>query len=1058
MRLPFNILTKTYVKPDIYLCETDKTKICKLETSNTNAILKFNSYSELTFEVGRFYSDLISGETLVFPYYEKIEAPRLVYVEGIAYFEIQTPELSADGIKESKDITAYSLEYTLAQKYLENFYINTGEIGSVEVTYADEKYNSINPDLIKPVVLYDPSNKELSLLHLVLEKIYGWEIGYVDLSLQKLSRTFEIDRLSVYDFLMNEVCAQFNCYIVFDTINNKINVYAESLSETLPGDGVTTEFVLTTPFSELGTVSIDGYKTTRYTYNPITGKLIFDEAPKDGVSIKVTDGALAEWETDVFIGFDNLSQEINISYDADEIKTVLTVKGAEDLDIREVNMGLPYLVDLSYFHHPDWLGQDLFDAYNQYLKDYNALQNTYEDNAKEINAIYDEISYEQNRMSSDDVGIVVLQQNITPTTVGQYFVRGGTAPNYYYEEKKLPDDYNANESYYLFEGKGLNLTESDVSYLYAALQEYFRTYFNERSIDMEKLNECNTYFSFAQNDFDNMCDALKNIDTFMTPASIVKKNIESTLDSEFIFACVNRFLDIVWNQLGSCPLEYCYKKAYTKLQTTAMEAGWGNVDSAEYGNYFAVYLLVKSIERALINRNNKINNLYKQMQLLQDANGNIGSGLDLDAYFKQRYPDKHKQFMTRLSAFLREDEYTDDNFVETGLETLEELYQTKRELKECGKIELSKLSQPKLQFSMTMANIYALPEFATMAEQFKLGNVIKVEIRRGYIKQSRLLQINIGLDDLSDFSCEFGDLTSFKTQSDIHADLLSQAISAGKSVASNASYWTKGTDQVNEIGLRIQRGLLDAATSIKSIDGTQGVEIGNYGIMLRKTDSETQEYDPEQGWITNNKFLYSNDAFKTVKSVFGKYKIDDDEYWGLLAEAVIAGYIEGSKIKGGTIQIGEYDDEPGRFAFEVDEKGNVSMLGGAVQFTETENSIERVYESMEVTSKDIEGLKDQVANIKDKNMYDVKVFVDGPTTMVNVTDTAILTCKVYAWDTDITDTIDASEFYWVRSSNKPERDEIWNAMPEHQGVKTIIIGVDDIDENVSFNCQVNLPE
>ena len=77
------------------------------------------------------------------------------------------------------------------------------------MTYADEKYNSINPDLIKPVVLYDPSNKELSLLHLVLEKIYGWEIGYVDVSLQKLSRTFEIDRLSVYDFLMNEVCAQF---------------------------------------------------------------------------------------------------------------------------------------------------------------------------------------------------------------------------------------------------------------------------------------------------------------------------------------------------------------------------------------------------------------------------------------------------------------------------------------------------------------------------------------------------------------------------------------------------------------------------------------------------------------------------------------------------------------------------------------------------------------------------------------------------------------------------------------------------------------------------------
>ena len=59
---------------------------------------------------------------------------------------------------------------------------------------------------------------------------------------------------------------------------------------------------------------------------------------------------------------------------------------------------------------------------------------------------------------------------------------------------------------------------------------------------------------------------------------------------------------------------------------------------------------------------------------------------------------------------------------------------------------------------------------------------------------------------------------------------MAQAISAGKSVASNKSYWDKGSDTANNIDLRIQRGLLDAATSIKSMDATQGVEIDNYGI------------------------------------------------------------------------------------------------------------------------------------------------------------------------------------------------------------------------------------
>ena len=91
MRLPKNVLTNTFRKLNVYLCETDKTKICKLETSNMQASLKFNSYSELSFEVGRTYNDNFTGETKINPFYDKIEALRLVYLEGFGYFEIQGP-------------------------------------------------------------------------------------------------------------------------------------------------------------------------------------------------------------------------------------------------------------------------------------------------------------------------------------------------------------------------------------------------------------------------------------------------------------------------------------------------------------------------------------------------------------------------------------------------------------------------------------------------------------------------------------------------------------------------------------------------------------------------------------------------------------------------------------------------------------------------------------------------------------------------------------------------------------------------------------------------------
>jgi hypothetical protein len=283
MRLPKDIISGNYTKPRIFLCETNKEKICQLDTTNTHASLRFNTYSELSFDVARVYNDIITGKTTVNPYFDKIEAPRIICLEGIGCFEIQGPDFSADGIKESKAITAYSLEYSLAQKYLTNFFINTGKIGSVEVMYAEEHSPTgvIDIETMKQVVFYDPDLPELSLLHLVFEGIYGWKIGNVDYSLRTMCRTFEIERESVYDFLMNEVCSKFNCYIVFDTINNIINFYAESQTQKFIGDGVTNEFTILPPFEQLGSVSVDGYKTTIYTYNPSTGKLILNDTPQD---------------------------------------------------------------------------------------------------------------------------------------------------------------------------------------------------------------------------------------------------------------------------------------------------------------------------------------------------------------------------------------------------------------------------------------------------------------------------------------------------------------------------------------------------------------------------------------------------------------------------------------------------------------------------------------------------------------------------------------------------------------------------------------------------------
>lgn len=860
MQLPFNLLTNTYDRPRCFLCETNKEKICLLETSNMSGTFKFNSYSELNFDVARVYNEMITGETKVNPFYNKVEALRLIFLEGFGYFELQDPEIDSDGIKEIKSLTAYSLEYTLSQKYLELFKINMGTVDSVEVLYAEEHGNST----IIPVTLYNPRIPELSLLHLILEKVYGWKIGHVDVSLQTMSRQFDVNRESVYDFIMNEICEKFNCYAIFDTVNNTINLYSEAITNKFTSNGLTNTFVLSPAFAEIGTVSIDGYKTINYTYNRHTGELVLGSVPVLGAMIEVTDGSLSGWETDVYVTFDNLAQQMNISYSSDDIKTVLTVKGADDLDIREVNNGLPYIVDLSYFYdkNKEWMGEDLHDAYTKYLKKCTASQTRYKTNSQNIIELSNRISYETNRLS-----LQYSQASVTSDTVGTYYVRGGdTSSGYYYTEVFLPSDYIAGTVYY--STLTTDLTEEKVADLYEAL----KTYYNTESVD--DLTALADGFSFMKT---NTITSLSNT---LQSTSVSDENKDNA---------VIAFFNEMWDQLGLIPLKTLYLAPYKEVQTVNVSAGWSEKDNDNYGLYYPVVLIIKSLETAIQKRTFTIDTLTESMTEYSNANYKIGDEL----LIANNFTDEQ---MVRLSAFLREDEYTDDNFVATGNESTEELFKLKQELLECGRIELSKLCEPCLKFSMSLANIYALPEFKPIVRQFQLGNVIKVALRPDYVKHARLMEVNLNFEDFSDFSCTFGDLVSTRSQSDLHADLLSQAVSAGKTVASNASYWNKGTDTASSIDVRLQQGLLNAATEIKAIDGTQNAFIDKYGIHLQDIDLNTGEVSPEQGWIVNNKILYSDDAFKTTKSVFGKYTIDDETYWGLCADKIRCEFIKGVEL------------------------------------------------------------------------------------------------------------------------------------------------------------------
>lgn len=1276
MILPKDLLSESYRKPKVILCQTNKDKICQLDATGLTGTFKFNSYSEISFNVASIYHDLITGEQKRTPYYDYIEGLRLVYLEGFGYFQLQNPELYSDGIQEYKQINAYSLEYTLSQKYLETFIINKGDVG--------DTIGSIDG-----VVLYNPLDVDHSLLHLVLQKAYGWTIGHVDDELASQSRSFEVDRESIYDFIMNDMCDTFKCYVEFDTINNTVNVYSENEIERFIGDGETDTFKLSNGISETTTVTINGHVVTQYKYNEDTKELVLTPAPAQGDIVEVTDEFKHKYDTDIIIAFENLSNEMKVNYSSDDIKTVLTVKGADDLDIRNVNFGLPTIMNLDYYCTPEWMGEKLYNEYLSYVdkqdkymsgfysrditgsteetfnvettkesfvvgntqefiaegsqESFNAngdvsyfnidkAQVTYLINSvstentidlsqhkdkvivsvsvgeNEINSYTLEnyrltVNYEVNpgdeiivklvnnkfaapqvkdRILSVDIDssniqdysfsfinniltinelkvlyngtqvilksvdkyfilnkegratsvfidgieigdsefyyagnkLTITSNVITPESniivefvdpsfhltiggrISSVSINGKKIENYSFDESKrmlIIDDeslisnckvsveiinnmfylsnFQENVSLYVYvneietknyELKNNELTIKDTLKIEDTVSaEYTDNHFQisgdiglrhvveKESADgsSESIQEGTGY------EYDDTTKILtinvplkngekivvKNIDTTNAlrvvqsnakEGEILLEDVTPTLKSyepkvgdyvikiESYTTILKQLYELIDKQLteeNSVPDEYeiteiklnpdnfndgdkflpeadiehlgnvykitnqekivdesggvsyndiahkyyvCEMKMsiyvdddgkeqqqykyvwnerelvfggdginslkeridiYSAINDIQIAAEWDQKpqDSDEYQSYSDNLKKLQDTKKELEEKQKAVYGIEEEIKSIQDKIKTISEDVNVNRNFSSESLD-------RLSLFLREDEYSDDCFCTTDIDTDLDIINTQKELLVAGYKKLKTISRPTLSFSASMKNIYAIPEFEPILHQFKLGNFIKVRIRKDFIKKARLLEVQLDFDDLSNFSCTFGDLLSAKDQGDIHADLLAQAINAGKAVASGSANWQKGYNVATAIDEKIKQGLIDATTSIKSNSAGQDISWDNYGIHLRKVVDGI--LDKHEGWITNNKFLYSDDNFQTTKSVFGNYTIEGETYWGILAGCVSAGLIEGSHIVGGEIRIGLQED--GTYAFKVDKDGTVTMNKG----------------------------------------------------------------------------------------------------------------------------------
>jgi len=216
--------------PEVILCKASGERIGVLNLIQLTLDEKLNEPNELNFTV------MLYQDEARCPYYEYIQEMMYIEIPGDSRYVISTVNISSEGSRnEKKTVLAKSYEWMLSTRFLQDFYINTGEVESIDgVNFR-------------------------TLLSLCIDELFPeWMIGTIPANIATMQRSFEVSRTSVYDFLMTEVSEAFEVIFIFNSYAKTINVQAKSSFGVDSGVMVSYENLLKTTTMDL---NVDEIKT-----------------------------------------------------------------------------------------------------------------------------------------------------------------------------------------------------------------------------------------------------------------------------------------------------------------------------------------------------------------------------------------------------------------------------------------------------------------------------------------------------------------------------------------------------------------------------------------------------------------------------------------------------------------------------------------------------------------------------------------------------------------------------------------------------------------------------
>ena len=350
------------------------------------------------------------------------------------------------------------------------------------------------------------------------------------------------------------------------------------------------------------------------------------------------------------------------------------------------------------------------------------------------------------------------------------------------------------------------------------------------------------------------------------------------------------------------------KAANEQAQAVSMKAGYGDPGdpngSAEEKRknqmyreqYLPVYNRIQAIDAEITVRQGEVDAVQAQIDAVDAQMNAIVQRASIPNNFTE---EQYKE----LAKFIREDELSSSNYIVTDTMTEDERHEMLLDMLHFGEEELAKVSQPTLEFSVDMANIYLIPEFDGLSDKFEPGNYLYVYLRDDYYVKARIQSIEEDMINPENFKATFGNLMKTKVGKQLQdvTKALKLSTSVATTVSFGQSYWNEANKEATEISQRLEQGLLAAGETQKT--ASSDVEMDDRGIWVNNTDDDTGIF------IGGGQILFTDDRFKTIQTALGKCTYTDAQGvqhtdFGLLAQFVIAGYIAGSTIEGTTIKGG----------------------------------------------------------------------------------------------------------------------------------------------------------